>query len=154
MICQKKALYSALYFVITNLAVAAMLLLQQAEFLAIALVIVYAGAIMVIYVFVLMFCSQDRPAEYDTQAHRPFWAVLIGLVLIGSLLQLLLEPLPRAGAAGPASAQAALTDTATALQLGRELFNNQVVALEIAGVILLIAAIGGIAIIKGPRIKD
>jgi NADH-quinone oxidoreductase subunit J len=151
MICQKRSLYAALCFVLTNLSVAALLLLQQATFLALALVIVYAGAILVIYVFVLMCVRQEPPAEHDQSARAPFLAVLVGFALLGSILQLALTPLPQSY---NNKTQEALTDTGTAMALAQELFNHHVAAFEIAGVILLIAAVGAIAIMRAPRITE
>ena len=174
MLCQKRVLYSALCFVLTNLAVAALLLLQQAQFLAIALVIVYAGAIVVIYVFVLMLSQQERVPEYDKSARAPFLAVLVGFSLLGSILQLVLlgpgggdsksnNPVEASRdnlTARPSQAppervtRSDLSETGTAQALGRELFDKHAVAFEVAGVILLIAAAGAIAILKAPRLKE
>ena len=154
MICQRKPVYSVLYFILTVLAVAALLLLQQAEFLAVALVIVYAGAILVVYVFVLMLARQQDLQEHDTKSRNPFWAVLLGFVLLGGILQLLLgngatEP----GAETGGQTAAVLAGTGSAVAVGFELFDKHSVALQIAGIILLIAAAGGLAIIKAPRIQ-
>ena len=143
MITQRKALYSALYFVMTILAVAGLILLQRAEFLAIAIVLVYAGAILVTYVFVLTLCRQEDMADYETKARSPFLAVLIGFVLMGSLLLMLLE-----GHTETTGAVEALAGTGTVLEVGRALFGKHVVALEVAGLLLLVAAVGGIAIVK------
>jgi len=151
MICQKRILYAALCFVLTNLSVAALLLLQQARFLAIALVIVYAGAILVIYVFVLMCVRQEPPAEHDRSARTPFFAVLVGFALLGAILQLALTPLPQAF---PDEANSEVIKSGTAQAMAQELFNHHIAAFEIAGVILLIAAVGAIAIMRAPRIPE
>jgi len=151
MICQKRILYAALCFVLTNLSVAALLLLQQARFLAIALVIVYAGAILVIYVFVLMCVRQEPPAEHDQSARAPFFAVLVGFALLGAILQLALTPLPQEF---QDQANTAVIEGGTAQALAEELFKHHIAAFEIAGVILLIAAVGAIAIMRAPRIPE
>ncbi len=77
--------YSALYFVMTVLSSAAMILLLEAEFIAFALIIVYAGAILITYMFVLMLAQQssdpDAPsgrAEYDINPHEPVFASMVG----------------------------------------------------------------------------
>ena len=154
MICQRKALYSALYFVLTVLSVAALLLLQQAQFLAFALVLVYAGAILVTYVFVLTLSRQEDMPEYETVARTPFLAVFIGFVLLGGLLQMLFgfgadSEMSRFAAAGAKD----LASTGLVEALGRELFEKHAVSLEVAGLLLLVAAVGGIAIVKQVRIK-
>ncbi len=71
MITHSKPVYSALYFILVVLSSAGLFLLLQAEFMAFALVIVYAGAILVTYVFVLMLAQQAerrkrRPASRST----------------------------------------------------------------------------------------
>ena len=147
MITQRKAIYSALYFVMTILAVAGLILLQRAEFLAIAMVLVYAGAILVTYVFVLTLCRQEEMAEYETTARSPFLAVLIGFVLMGGLLQMLLV-----GHVETNGAIEALAGTGTVIEVGKELFGKHVVALEVAGLLLLVAAVGGIVIVKQGKI--
>ena len=57
-ICQPRPVYAALYFVLVTLAGAGMFVLLLAEFMAIVLIIIYAGAILVTYVFVIMLASQ------------------------------------------------------------------------------------------------
>lgn len=100
-ITQPRPVYAALHFVLVTLAGAGLFVLLYAQFMAIVLVIVYAGAILVTYVFVLMLASQSsgagveesgakvRPAEYDRKASTPLVAVLLGFVLLGTVLQVL-----------------------------------------------------------------
>ncbi|KPK74581.1 MAG: hypothetical protein AMJ79_13720 [Phycisphaerae bacterium SM23_30] len=149
MICQKQALYAALYFVLTALAVAGLVLLQKGEFLALALVIVYSGGIIVIYIFALMLARQQELDECDIDARSPFLAVLIGFFLSGSILRLLIP-----SADNIAQDADVLVGTGTAAKLGAELFNNHVVALEVAGVVLLVAAVAAIAVLKAPKVKE
>ena len=78
-VTHRKPVYSALYFILVIVAVTGMLVLMQAEFLAVAVVIIYAGAILVTYVFVIMLAQQEGgPARYDRQAREPFVGVLTG----------------------------------------------------------------------------
>ena len=92
-ICHPKPVYAALYFVLVTLAGAGLFVLLLAEFMAIVLIIVYAGAILVTYVFVIMLASQGsagkRTAEYDRVASEPFAAVLVSFILLGTVLQVL-----------------------------------------------------------------
>ena len=150
MLIQRQPLYSVLYFVLTVLAVALLCLLQWAEFLAFTLVIIYAGAILVIYILILMLSRQDEPAEYDLSTRRPFLSVLVFLVLLTCLLQLvilgvpaLLPPLP----ARPAE----LAGTGSALALGRALFTEHMIALQVAGLLLLVSAVGALVAIRTVR---
>jgi NADH-quinone oxidoreductase subunit J len=96
-VCQPKPVYAALYFVLVTLAGAGVFVLLLAEFMAIVLIIIYAGAILVTYVFVIMLASQGSTGgvgattspEYDRRANEPFVAVAVSFVLIGAVLQVL-----------------------------------------------------------------
>ncbi|MGN6367538.1 MAG: NADH-quinone oxidoreductase subunit J family protein [Phycisphaerae bacterium] len=92
-VCQPKPVYAALYFVLVTLAGAGIFVLLLAEFMAIVLIIIYAGAILVTYVFVIMLASQgsgEAPPIYDRHAAEPFASVLVSFVLLGTVLQVLL----------------------------------------------------------------
>jgi NADH-quinone oxidoreductase subunit J len=89
MITHSKPVYSALYFILVVLSSAALFLLLHAEFMAFALVIVYAGAILITYLFVLMLAQQapdprDPTAqpEYDRVPREPLFAVGVGLLML------------------------------------------------------------------------
>lgn len=88
-ISHPRPVYAALYFILTVLASAGLFLILSAEFMAMALVIVYAGAILITYLFVIMLATQspteDRPEElaaYDTVAREPIAAATAGFVLL------------------------------------------------------------------------
>ena len=155
MITQKKALYSAMFFVLTILAVAALILLQQAEFLAIALVLIYAGAILVTYVFALTLSRQEDLQEFDTEARTPMVAVFIGAVLMMGLLQMLLAfgVDTGSGIVAAGSDVIVLAESGSVKAVGLELFEKHILALQMAGVLLLVAAVGGIAIVRQVKIK-
>ena len=92
MITHKRPVYSALYFIMTIIASCGMYLLLSAEFMAFALVIIYAGAILITYLFVIMLATQaptgDKDElldEVDAEAREPMLASAIGFVLIGLL---------------------------------------------------------------------
>lgn len=155
-----KPVYSAVYFILLVLCVAGIAILTGAEYLGAALVIVYAGAILVTYVFVIMLAQQPTPSECDVEAREPLFAVLAGFVLIASLASVIFtshKDLADAdpGAAGVASAKvvsAVKIDSApdrgwsNSLALGTELMVTYPVAFEAAGVLLLVGIIGGISL--------
>ncbi len=172
-ISHPKAVYSALYFVVVVLSVTALCILASAEFLGIALVIVYAGAILVTYVFVIMLAQQSGIAGYDQRAREPFAAVFIGFILAAAASQAMRSPpTPRldadragrgfrlvslqvdpsrnspAGGAGVRGFDSAeLNEQVGNVQaLGATLMTRYVVAVEVAGVLLLVAMVGAIAI--------
>ena len=89
MITHDQPIYSALFFVLVVIATAGLFVLLEAEFMAFALVIVYAGAILITYMFVLMLAnqatSQDEPdtqAAYDRIPREPAAAVAVGFLLL------------------------------------------------------------------------
>ncbi|MEE9294145.1 MAG: NADH-quinone oxidoreductase subunit J [Phycisphaerae bacterium] len=151
-ITHKKPLYSALYFVLTVIAVTPLLILQEAEFLAIALVIIYAGAILVTYVFVIMLAQQGGQPLYDRRAREPLVAVLGGFLTMAVIAgQMALLPEERASTGELTASTAASTTAADDIdidntrQVGRVMMTDYVVAFELAGVLLLIAMVGAIA---------
>jgi len=94
MITHSRPVYSALYFVLVVLSSAAVFLLLEAEFMAFALVIVYAGAILITYLFVLMLAQQaptaentEQTPEYDRLPKEPAAAVAVGFLVLALLAQ-------------------------------------------------------------------
>ena len=95
MITHSRPIYSALYFVMVVLSSAGLFLLLEAEFMAFALVIVYAGAILITYLFVLMLSQQaaddgtiEQP-EYDRVPREPAAGVLVGFVMLALLSEMI-----------------------------------------------------------------
>lgn len=147
-----RPVYSALYFVLAVVAVAAMLVLQQAEFLAIALIIIYTGAIIVTYLFVIMLAQQDTAPSYDRGAREPLMAVLAGFVLTAAIAGQAQHLLPPVAEATTRVATASQDDTAApqlegnTASIGAVIMSKYIVALEIAGVLLLVSMVGAIAL--------
>lgn len=95
-ITHPRPVYAALYFILTVLATAGLFLILSAEFMAFALIIVYAGAILITYLFVIMLATQapdeDKEevlAEYDTVGREPVVATLASFLVLGVLTALL-----------------------------------------------------------------
>jgi NADH-quinone oxidoreductase subunit J len=92
MITHSRPVYSALYFVLVILSSAGLFLLLEAEFMAFALIIVYAGAILITYLFVIMLAQQapqpdqqEYKADYDLMPREPAAAAVVGFVLLALL---------------------------------------------------------------------
>lgn len=147
-----RPVYSALFFVLVVLTAAGLIILVGAEFLGIALVIVYAGAVLVTYVFVIML-SQQSPAldgesasvlNYDRSARRPVWTSLAGFVLMATLVGVVVER------DWPSWDEAAASEMAkqNTLAVGRMLMTDYAVSVELAGVLLMVAMIGAIAVAR------
>jgi NADH-quinone oxidoreductase subunit J len=151
-ITHPRPLYSALYFVLVVLAVSGILVLQYAEFLAVALVMIYAGAILVTYLFVIMMAHQGGAPIYDRRAREPLLSVLAGFVVMATVAT-------RAGETSFATTHPIAAATAQALPsentdasagntfaVGSMLMTRYVIVLELSGLLLLISMIGAIAL--------
>jgi NADH-quinone oxidoreductase subunit J len=146
MVLTRNAVYSALLLVVNFFCLAGFYVLLEAQFVAAVQVIVYAGAIMVLFLFVLMLLgveSQESVRE-TIRGQRPA-AVLLTLGLLVTIVGALL-----AGVfdAAPASLAAA-NEGGNVQAVGRLLFTRYTFAFETAGVLLVVAAVG--ALVLGKR---
>ncbi len=144
--------YSAIWFALTLLATGGLFLLNGAHFLGVATVAVYAGAIVVTFLFVLMLAQPEGHAFYD----RVSWggtptalAVLAGLLIVAATVWNL-ESLSSAG--DKAASAVVSADVAEVLHdqhvaaLGGILFSKHLIAIQVAGTLLLAALVGAVAI--------
>jgi NADH-quinone oxidoreductase subunit J len=137
LVIRPNPLHGALCLVANLIAVAVLYLFQAAEFLALVQVIVYAGAIMVLFVFAIMLLIPGRAETGPDPLRRwrrlaPPAAAVLGLIVLGVV--------GRTGrAAGPGSA-------GTAAEVGRRLFTDYLVPFEITSVLLLAALVGALAL--------
>ena len=152
-----RPVYSALYFVLTVMASAGLFVLLWAEFMAAALVVIYAGAILVTYVFVIMLAQQASPepgvvnglTDYDGVSREPIVAASIGFLLMGVLLFVIFDKAD--GIAKPVHAINTRVEApydGSTQQLGEYLFNDQLVNLELASLILTVSMVGAIIITR------
>ena len=156
MITNRNPVYSALWFALATLAVCGLFLMQSAPFLAAATVIVYAGAIVVTFVFVIMLAQQAGATVYDQRSRQPLMATVLGVLLLGALMAMLkstsaddlhfMDGQPLVAAANVLSHPAKGEQLGAMLGLGRSLFGDYLFAVELAGTLLLVATIGAIAI--------
>ena len=137
-----RPVYAALYLVVTVLAVAGLLVLADAEFLAAALVIVYAGAIVVTYVFVIMLAQQSRAAEYDATTREPIAAVAAGFLLTAAICGVIAQMRWTDVVVMPSPAEGNTVAVASVL------LSTYAICLEVAGVLLLVAIVGAIYIVR------
>ncbi len=150
MITSRNPVHGALWFALATLSVCGLFLLLDAPFLAAATVVVYAGAIIVTFLFVIMLAQQGGSATYDSKSHHPFLATATSFLLLGALLTALRQPLPKPTQGPvPVNSLSRLEDDqqlGTMHGLGKTLFGDYLFAVELAGTLLLIASIGAIAI--------
>lgn len=86
MITSRNPVYAALWFAVVTLSVCGLFMMQSAPFLAAASIIVYAGAIIVTFLFVIMLAQQSGHSVYDQTSRQPFFASVAAFTLLGLLL--------------------------------------------------------------------
>lgn len=108
-ITHPRPVYSALYFILTIVASCGMYLLLGAEFMAFALIIIYAGAILITYLFVIMLATQAPTGhdvgmidETDAVAREPIVGAVVGCVLMGLIATMLFNGVGRTASPDPA----------------------------------------------------
>ena len=144
----KNSVHAALFLVLTFFTSAALWLLLQAEFLAIALVLVYVGAVMVLFLFVVMML------DINTESTREGFIRYLPVGLLVAVI-MLLEMLALIGMK-QMSALAAPADPGGASNtawLGNALFTNYLLPFEVAAVILTVAIIAAIMLTLRQRIN-
>ena len=146
-ITTRNPVHAALWLVLSFFSAAGVWLLLQAEFLAIALVLVYVGAVMVLFLFVVMMLDvnfdklRERFKSYIPVAATVGILVLVEMALVlagGYLGERIVPPAPAAGYSNTSA-------------LGRQLYTDYAFPLEIAAVILLVAIIAAIALTHRTR---
>ena len=150
-ITRKNPVLCALWLVVTLFALAAMYVMLDAQFIAALQVLVYAGAIMVLFLFVIMLLNLGRPGPTDIKGPV---GLLLAAVLAGTLL-FQLRVLGGAQAIPPSAIQLpAGTIAAIQAQQGMvgavagPLFDTYLVPFEIASVLLLAAIVGAVVLAK------
>ena len=153
----RNPVYCAIWFGLSLLGTAGLFLFQGAEFLAVATVIVYAGAILVTFLFLLMLADPQGRAYYDRVGWETALSAFTGAVIVGILSMAMISVLTRppqaliAAAATPQErAELVLSEYPVAL-LGVELFGRHLIAVEVAGTLLLAALVGAAAIVAQGR---
>jgi NADH-quinone oxidoreductase subunit J len=116
-ITHPRPVYAALYFILTVLSTAGLFLILSAEFMAFALIIVYAGAILITYLFVIMLATQapeegeiEVLTQYDTQAREPVAAAVIGFLFLAVLTNMMFKGTGELQQPAPRLANQALLD--------------------------------------------
>ena len=141
-ITARNPVHAALFLVLAFFTAAAIWLLLRAEFLAIALVLVYVGAVMVLFLFVVMMLDINLE-----RLREGFWQYLPVGGLVGALMAAEMAAVLYgrwSGLSVPARAESA--GTSNTKELGRVLYTDYVLAFEIAAVVLLVAIIAAIAL--------
>ena len=148
-VTSRNAVHAVLYLMLSFSQAAALWLLLKAEFLGITLVLVYLGAVMVLFLFVVMMLDINIES-----LRRGFWshfplAAIIGLVVAGELIAVLWAGFPTIATNAPPVA----ADVSNTSELGKLLYSAYLYPIQVAGFILLVAMIAAIALTLRQR-KD
>jgi len=142
-ITARSTVHSVLFLVADFLCVAALYVTLQAPFLAVIQVMVYAGGIVVLYLFVVMLVNLKRPPEAHSDPRR---LGRLGVVMAAAVLAELVAVFA-VGWAKPAPAEGALSPQ-NVEQIGRALYTDYLIPFELASFLLLVAMIGAIILAK------
>ena len=142
-IFSKNPVHSVLWLIVTFFAISGHYILLNAQFLAIVNLIVYAGAIMVLFLFVIMLMNLGK--VIDPQRNK--WLRFAGVIAGGCMLLVLVAALKDAESAKQL-AQIKEGDIGLINYLGTALFNEYVVPFEISSVLFLSAMVGAVVIGK------
>ena len=150
-ILARNPVHSALMLVMTLFGIAVLFVAQEAHFLAAVQVIVYAGAIVVLFLFVIMLLGVDRAQNLELSI-LPIqrWAALVfgagSLLLLVGLIVVVNEPVTGAEAMGGAA-----SGDENVRLLARSLFSDHVYAFELTSLLLVIAVIGAVVLARKPK---
>ena len=141
----KNPVHAALFLVLAFFSASALWMLLKAEFLAIALVLVYVGAVMVLFLFVVMMLDINvEEMRKQFRSYLPVGLLVGAAVLVEMVLLLSLSFGKKVCTTG--STNAIVMDGSNTKALGIELFTKYIYAVEIAGVLLLVAIVAAIAL--------
>ncbi len=147
-ITARNTVHSVLFLVVNFLFVAALYVLLGAQFLAVIQVLVYAGGIVVLYLFVVMLVNLKRPPEVHKDPHRRSrLAFVLSCVLLAEIGGIALWGYARPAAAA-ASQPAAIPVAGNVEQIGWLLYTDYLVPFEVASVLLLVAMVGAIILAR------
>jgi NADH-quinone oxidoreductase subunit J len=141
----RNPVYSVLYLIVTFFAIAGHYVLMNAEFLAVVHMIVYAGAIMVLFLYVIMLLNLNQQMEPHKSTVLKVGAVICGCMLLVIMVGAL------KGTEALVAAESSTTRIGDVKTLGKVLFTDFLLPFEIASVLLLAAMVGAVMLAKSEK---
>ena len=141
-VLSKNPIHSVLYLVLTFFAIAGHYVLLNAQFLAAVHIIVYAGAIMVLFLFVIMLMNLNK----ETEPHKGLWLKVSAAIASGSLLVVLVGSLKNAETIIPLNEFN--PNIGLIENLGKTLFSDFLLPFEVSSILLLAAMVGSVMLGK------
>jgi len=144
MIVSRNAVYSALFLVLNFSSVALLYLILGAPFIALVQITVYAGSIMVLFLFVIMLLGAEKFITGEVVRGQRVLAILFG---VGFVAELALFMVIQSGLVAPLQSPGA--DSGSPATVGQALFTQYALPFEVTGFILLVATVGAILLTRG-----
>jgi NADH-quinone oxidoreductase subunit J len=148
-VASKSPVHSILFLIVVFFAISGHYILLNAQFLAIVNIIVYAGAIMVLFLFVVMLMNLNADSEPKRNRYMQF----AGLISGGCLFLVLIAAVTKASTAGNVM-QMGGGNSGLIKNLGEALFKNYVIPFEISSVLFLSAMVGAVVIGKKEKVNN
>ncbi|MDQ3292442.1 MAG: NADH-quinone oxidoreductase subunit J [Bacteroidota bacterium] len=139
----RNPVYSVLFLILTFFSLSGHYILLNAQFLAAVNIIVYAGAIMVLFLFVIMFLNLNK----ETEMHKSALTKVAGVISGGMLLVVMVAALKDAPTGGY-NADTFNSQIGMVENLGKVLFKNYLLPFELASVLFLVAMVGAVMLGK------
>jgi NADH-quinone oxidoreductase subunit J len=143
-VLSKKPVYSALALLLNFVVLAALFITLHAQFLAVVQIIVYAGAIVVLFLFVIMLIGGDLPGlalQTRGRVVAAGVAAVAGVLALAGLVYVVV-------AGSPAAVSGAVPGSGSVQAIGEALFTTYLLPFELASVLLLVAMIGAVALAR------
>ncbi len=141
----RRPIHNVVFMIVTMIGLAGMFVLLQAEFVAMVQLVVYAGAVMVLFLFVIMLLNLEAiTAPGDSRAYRWLGGVLMAILTVELMIPVF-RSFAGPGLTAPQAAAKLLTPNNTTV-IARELFTTYLLPFEIASVLLLAAMIGAVVL--------
>jgi len=146
MLFSRNAIYSALFLVLNFITVAVFYLLLGAPFIAMAQITVYAGAIMVLFLFVIMLLGAEAlPTTEVLPWQKPLAGLLAATLAVEATFIFITRARPEGGIVAPDIAVNTVTNLR---ELGNTLFTQYLLPFEVTSILLLVAMVGAIVLVR------
>jgi NADH-quinone oxidoreductase subunit J len=151
----RNPVHSALSLVMTLFGVAVLFVAQEAHFLAAVQVIVYAGAIVVLFLFVIMLLGVDREEAVEVEELKGQRPLAVGVGVLVLLLVILLARANQWATGIPSARGVASGPGENVEKLGRSIFTDFLLPFEVTAVLLVIAVVGAVVLARrAPKLKE
>jgi NADH-quinone oxidoreductase subunit J len=147
LLISRNAIYSALFLVLNFMTIAVFFLTLNAPFIAVAQVSVYTGAIMVLFLFVIMLLGAERAGQIQAIRWQIPLAIILGVILLGEAVYIIFVQRGML----PAVATQLPSDFGSPAQVGSVLFSSYLLPFEITSVLLLVGMVGAIVLTKAEK---